>query len=777
MSKRRELQTKKRKIIRKIIIFLITISILFYLILKISFFLSEPLHVALNPTDLSVFTTNKQDSVNKFDIEIQNFRLCKAQCELILHDIGMGESKQLTIINARYKKEIETNITFTAPEKGTGLLPYRVEVKCFNINTIFCPSSQEVYSDSTFVTVHYNLTNGSLDSKQKLSSQIPELVDKIDWAYQHIKYAKKIDEQNLSFNGITCTNLDINNYQERFDNLLMDVIDIQSLWNTEEYEKINPKNTIESINRINNELNNSENKIINDILIFNKAAIVSTELKESSKTLNNAYYFYSITNKAYPSSNNLIQLSNIEKIQIQYEESDIDETVSDLEKKLIELKRTADKIISNYSVDNTTQLNRSNSVNIKFKKYLWANYSEYTNWQDLCMDMNNTYGQIIKHNQDVKPLDTNLTIEGKNISDAENLSRWYLNKIDTQKNRNISSLVSILPYITIPSDDLLGEKNMVCSISEDYIPFLDITEFQKISLPQYDSANLKIQFVEPKPSCCFYAECDPCTTNKTLNPIIFVHGHLVNKDASPEKSQFAFAKIMESIEEYGYINSGDLDITQPTQSFQKGEWGHYNKPTMSSVSYYYISYVDLGINTVQIQKTERIENYALRLNSYIDRVLYRTGAKKVNIVAYSMGGLVSREYMTIFGTEKVDIFITLGTPNKGVIGSVDKYCNIIGSADECGDMSADSLFIKQLNAHLVLPEHTYTIGGSGCDMDGATGDGIVTINSSMLPNTTHFTIKGKCTDILKTEMHGDMLDPDKYPAIPKIITNILQNSS
>ena len=58
------------------------------------------------------------------------------------------------------------------------------------------------------------------------------------------------------------------------------------------------------------------------------------------------------------------------------------------------------------------------------------------------------------------------------------------------------------------------------------------------------------------------------------------------------------------------------------------------------------------------------------LKELIDLLKFRTGRDKVVIVAHSMGGLVARSYMQIFGDEDVDKIIMITTPNKGVSGSV-----------------------------------------------------------------------------------------------------------
>jgi len=53
------------------------------------------------------------------------------------------------------------------------------------------------------------------------------------------------------------------------------------------------------------------------------------------------------------------------------------------------------------------------------------------------------------------------------------------------------------------------------------------------------------------------------------------------------------------------------------------------------------------------------------LKNKIEQVLTTTGATKVNLIAHSMGGLVVKSYLQKFGTEKVNKFIDIATPQLG----------------------------------------------------------------------------------------------------------------
>jgi len=317
-----------------------------------------------------------------------------------------------------------------------------------------------------------------------------------------------------------------------------------------------------------------------------------------------------------------------------------------------------------------------------------------------------------------------------------------------------------------------------------------LSEQLNIVLPQTDT-TVNLTFIsvlpdeikEKEPLCCVFGECRQCCTTEScrsdpkLYPIILVHGHALNKKTSPETSLESFAKIQKNLQEEGIINAGQIDL-QNIESIPPGEYGRSGIPISVRASYYYIHYYDIGNYQIRTQKSERIENYALRLQEVISIVKERTGAQKVNIIAHSMGGLVTREYLRIFGDDNVYKAILIATPNYGVSGRTKDICNFLGSKRECEDMSEGSVFLKRLN-QAKPPQKTkiYTIAGLGCPIEGEESDGLVKYESVPLPYAQNFNITGKCTDILKSNLHDEMLEPDKYPEVYEIVKDILKENN
>jgi pimeloyl-ACP methyl ester carboxylesterase len=207
-----------------------------------------------------------------------------------------------------------------------------------------------------------------------------------------------------------------------------------------------------------------------------------------------------------------------------------------------------------------------------------------------------------------------------------------------------------------------------------------------------------------------------------------------------------------------------------------GEWGRSGNAVAVRASYYYITHYDVGAYTVEMQKSERIENYAIRLKEMVNLLKFRTGADKVDIIAHSMGGLVTRQYLDLFGYKDVNKVITVNTPHHGISGNIKQFCSVLGSSKECTDMYEGSIFLTRLNSK-AIPEEVdmHSIRSTGCKMDyGRMGDGVVVNESAYLEGAQNYLIKSRCTDALNKELHTIVLNPDVHPQTYDLIMEILR---
>ena len=284
------------------------------------------------------------------------------------------------------------------------------------------------------------------------------------------------------------------------------------------------------------------------------------------------------------------------------------------------------------------------------------------------------------------------------------------------------------------------------------------------------------------PLCCVFNDCKPCCNSDSCKndpktfPIIFVHGHSLARDNSPEFSLDSFNKMQSRLQEDGYLNAGIVSLYSQNEPVQKGIWGLSGKPITVKASYYYDAFRKEDKYIIVPTKSENIDTYALRLRDLIAIVKERTNKPKVNLITHSMGGLVARRYIQIFGENDVDKLIMIASPNNGISGTAGDYCSYVGENRECQDMQENSLFMNKLNDPLkqAAKIRTYSIIGQGCNMKTGDGDGIILSENAKLENAELFYINGTCAGLFGGNLHTEILNIEKYPETYGIVTGILK---
>jgi uncharacterized protein YjdB len=118
-------------------------------------------------------------------------------------------------------------------------------------------------------------------------------------------------------------------------------------------------------------------------------------------------------------------------------------------------------------------------------------------------------------------------------------------------------------------------------------------------------------------------------------------------------------------------------------------------------------FVSWSYNSLQSNVTT-----AAALKITIDSLLTANGAKRVDIVTHSMGGLPSRYYLKNLDGTKVDAWVSLGGPNHGT----DSANLCAGTYASCAEMQIGSAFLTALNAGDETPGASrYATWWSPCD--------------------------------------------------------------
>lgn len=291
------------------------------------------------------------------------------------------------------------------------------------------------------------------------------------------------------------------------------------------------------------------------------------------------------------------------------------------------------------------------------------------------------------------------------------------------------------------------------------------------SIKHTPPSHTAVQLADPSPQCCALGACNPCCTNCSHEVIVFLHGHAFNKETSAEYSLDGFNKLQARMEADGYLNAGAISLYTALDT-PASSWGRAPVPLTLRASYYFDLFKEPENYIIVQTKSENIDTYAIRLKELIDTIHYKTGRQRVTLIAHSMGGLVARRYLQIFGEDDVKQLIMIGTPNNGIVGNIAEYCPWVGEQLECRDMQKDSLFLNKLNrgTRPTIPVHV--IAGTGCMSKFGVGDGVVLQENVLLDWATNYIVPGTCTDF-KKPLHVALLDIDTHPEVYTHITNAI----
>jgi pimeloyl-ACP methyl ester carboxylesterase len=162
-----------------------------------------------------------------------------------------------------------------------------------------------------------------------------------------------------------------------------------------------------------------------------------------------------------------------------------------------------------------------------------------------------------------------------------------------------------------------------------------------------------------------------------------------------------------------------------------------------------------GSPTDNLQGTGDIATSAGQLASFVTKVLKATGAKKVDLVGHSQGGMMPRYYINFLGgAAKVAKLVGLAPSNYGTtldgltvlgqdLGLLDPVNTILATTcDACVEQEVGSSFLDNLNATPTMPGVQYTVIET-------TGDEVVTPYTNAFlpaaPNVTNITLQNQCS--------------------------------
>lgn len=257
-----------------------------------------------------------------------------------------------------------------------------------------------------------------------------------------------------------------------------------------------------------------------------------------------------------------------------------------------------------------------------------------------------------------------------------------------------------------------------------------------------------IEFISSFVSVALFDSNDSYATESQRNPVILLHGY--NPLYSKRIGELGLKEMQDKLaEDLQYSDKGILTSVTSCGQLQS------EKPIIIRATYF------------DVFTVKSLEIYSAKVNSIITRIRLCTGAKKVDVVTYSMGGIVTR-YAIKNNNAAVDKLVMLGTPNHGGLYLLGEVAELLAEKSslqlDFAQLVENSNFMKRLNGGDETPGNTkyFTLAGNIDDK----GDGLVLSDTVALEGSVHKEVD--CNHLL---MKSPKMCPEAYEFVKKALLN------
>lgn len=817
---------KKRRIIKlsalAIIVLILALSISLFFGFRVHFIIKDELEINID-TSKKVLTLQHDEKQNITAIlKTRNFRLCRINCTIEFVDLSQNKTLIKSQVNLDHNEDYQMSLPIEGNRSGEGQAIYQVNAMCSNIRSSLCRTESPKRFETKNILLQHNLTAPESAAKLELQRQIEDLrrdiskLEEKEWLAHQL--LNQIHTLNSNTREATYIANKLNDTLNAIDSARKTEAELTSKWNNREY--LSKPDTRALTVELNSEL--SEIVFIIDfeyytITLYNNSIITLRKINEIVPLLQEASTFYNQrgsiwSQKVDKELKNFAGLKNHIKFKSFDSFAQLHEQANELQKQVEIIENKYDTDLSAALRHGAYHLTRDSLV---IQKILtdWNKPQQLFGTNELISHSNFSLSQICLYIDELQKKRAELTALNKEIfsMNLTKLANTTVNKTILKEegdllisnlrkeadneilaiahSSNDAQLTDILTYKNVrnlqsftPTYPSLFPKyyygiielelsQKITQFNNTYCTNLSTTsenESKEFNLEPIQIENSRKNITpaavsDNPPLCCLFNTCYACCTEQACQeayPIVMIHGHAFREETSPEASLHIFGLLQRRLQDAGIANGGDLELHR---SLINNFWSGFNYSVSFRASYYYVRYFDIDQYAIITEKSESIENYALRLRELIDQTMKATGKTKVTLIAHSMGGLVAREYIALFGEEKVNALILIGTPNQGITEDIYNYCRLSGSKVECDDMKKGSVFLKRLNSQ-VNSDYTipvYNIIGQGCNMNGFDGDGIVTVENAQLPGANALLVNGSCTGFFNVDLHNDLVNKQK----------------
>ena len=581
--------------------------------IKIKFALSDELDISLTPKDVFFETANDMPIKVNFTIKNNNFPRCRSICQFTLTDL-----RNNTIISYENKtlghdQELLKEFTLVPPIKEIGQNLYIYRAECKNIRTVLCPSSEEVRSKTSLITLSYNLSKSD-EIQKNIAKQ------KIESAFNNSYMAKLLIAQD-EIMILEITSLEAEDLQEGISNAKISInetddylLNIFELWKYSKFDELNANftstlensfenNKITAINiqggilRANINRNRNIGEFAELIEKFNKADIIvgyylGHKTQHNIEILNR---LDTIARKLLEVHKNLAGESKLSQNEISQnmdnEKNNLNKISADYQSMnkqglyFVLLSNAQQNIRENhldydydplvYSCDELSSINEKIGES---NEAAMVNALPYSKDMSVKEDIGTSNRNLLYDslNEILKSLDENDKDNKAIIALFEDDKKSIPDTFEYKSNLTKEGLYALVSIDNSKNNAFIGQ-NCGSNVSADLINLSNIDELKNINTSALNNITIDIPNItienpykipELAPMCCTMGECKKCCdindasckNNEMQYPILFIHGHSFNEENTPEYSMSAFTKLQKKLENDGYINAGELDI-------------------------------------------------------------------------------------------------------------------------------------------------------------------------------------------------------------------------
>ena len=712
------------------LIFVFVVVAYFYV--NYNFIVSQELSVRLNPNFDLIELKGGEEHTKSFSVSVNNHFLCNSLCEVKLASVDSGDQLFFEKFNVSNSFRKDYEFSFSQMRVGEGQENYNFKVRCNNVASNICITSEGSQVRDSVFTINFELNSSKEEFRENMREKLEFISNNLSLEFEA--------SENV-FANINLSMFDVFEFFEvrtGLDLSYKSFLEINELFRVQNFDSI-------SLFEVNTTFRDEETRIREFIVDYN-------ELLNDYNSLNIQEFL--IENNVYLSNESYLEILTLKEfIELEFEVGRDLDLINSSYLSLLELLENS-----------WFEINESKGIVYLLYQANCDNMSCVVDLDNVCefidVKIENNLNKEV--NQDLISTLINYTIsegfvfEEHNSSFNENL--FLSNQTTRLENNHITRLEEIRNRC---------EQNIsLSSFNQEALEFKEIDEGKEISVN------------EAQRICCYNGKCHRCCEGgecKDKNPVILLHGYSFSQRTDAELSTDSFNSLKNRLQRDGYMRGFILSPGQSISRDKLGVMGQVNKSTVFRATYYSVTVFDEFGAITSLSKSENIDTYAIRLKDIIEYALMLTGREKVDIIAHSMGGLVTRRYMQIFGDDLVDNVILIGTPNHGISERVYNLCTIFGSNRECEDMRGNSLFMSNINdpRNAISDYRMHVIRAKGCDMPEGAGDGVILSESVYLENQFNYLVTGECEGTIT--LHSRILSPNRFPEVYEIISSVLNS--